>query len=1217
MNEKIIFVRTGSGEDEVRNRTAKLSNDIKRALLMVDGTATVAEIMKRASPSLRSMLGDMFAELARGGYIQDKSKVASRLVTPPVAPKKPLSVADELDFTAAYRAPTQAVLDAEAAAEKTRLAADQQAASLKAELEAAQAKSRADEAERARIAADAARVQAEAKARAEAQARAEALRLKAQQDAERLARESAARIKAEQEAAQVKARAEEAERARIAAEAARDRAEAKARAEAQAREEAVKAQAERLAHELAARAKAEREAEEARLREQHHAAEAARKAEQAAEKIRAAEQEKVKLEAELVRLKMQAESEAHERAAAQEQARLEALRAQDAARLKEAQLEEERRAESARLADELSRRVKAEHEAASRAETERHAKEIAEASQKAAQLAIKAEAEARAVAEEKLRLEEEVAALKAQAESEIRAREQARVEDALARAAQEAVHSDLPGSVGRLNDEHAAEQENVFSELDKLTQAATRDSSQWVVRGDSAVTERRKTAAAVQGCDSRGGNNGVPVVERRTTTATVLFFDIVAYTKQSDSRQIEWKQQFNQLVNRSLSPLDAGERIILDTGDGAAIGFLQHPTDALEAAMYFRAALIANKHFDYPDLRVRIGIHLGPVSLVKDMNGQVNMLGDGINSAQRVMSFASGDQIYVSRAYFEFVSSLSDEYKGLFHYRGTQQDKHGREHQVYELLDAAVSADAAVQNSEPPENASDFNFEAFDTALAHVPEAIHTREKADPAGQLLTDAAAICPEELPVEPPSAPASEAPAVQEEPVPQYSEAESMQLAQMQAKKWAEAESRAAAGKEVQDVATQADLPVVKPVARLRRKPFSWGKVLAGLVALLAVLLFVVPMLLPTQNYRVSMEQMLSAEFRQPVHIGHLEGRILPVPNLTLSEVSIGEEKQMQLQQVRANFAFSALYSSVKPISSLELGGVQLRGSALLAATGWLQQLAADPQYPVAQVALSQGLLEADGLQLTDVEGEFKFDLAGKFSQAHLNANGHKLALALRAAPEQKIALSVTLHDSALPLFPNWVFEELTAAGQLGRDELRIVSLDGRIMGGVLSGGARINWRSGWRVQGALVAKAIALQNINKLLAGDMDGTARFQMQADSLAKIADAALFNGTFNVSKGVLNGVDVVETVRLRNRENQPGGRTHFDALSGELAYANGLYRFGQIRINNSMVKANGALTVEKQQLSGVLSADLTMRGGAVALRVEGSTESPSLHVAR
>ncbi len=67
---------------------------------------------------------------------------------------------------------------------------------------------------------------------------------------------------------------------------------------------------------------------------------------------------------------------------------------------------------------------------------------------------------------------------------------------------------------------------------------------------------------------------------------------------------------------------------------------------------------------------VRIGIHLGPVNIVKDMNGQSNMVGDGINDAQRIMSFASSDTIYISRSYYDVVSRLSTEYANLFVYRG-------------------------------------------------------------------------------------------------------------------------------------------------------------------------------------------------------------------------------------------------------------------------------------------------------------------------------------------------------------------------------------------------------------------------------------------------------------------------------------------------------------------------------------------------------------------
>jgi hypothetical protein len=80
-----------------------------------------------------------------------------------------------------------------------------------------------------------------------------------------------------------------------------------------------------------------------------------------------------------------------------------------------------------------------------------------------------------------------------------------------------------------------------------------------------------------------------------------------------------------------------------------------------------------------------LGINLGPVKLVQDINGQRNLIGDGINVAQRVMSFAKPGQVLVSRSYFEVISRLSQEYAKLFHYEGSRADKHVREHQVYSV----------------------------------------------------------------------------------------------------------------------------------------------------------------------------------------------------------------------------------------------------------------------------------------------------------------------------------------------------------------------------------------------------------------------------------------------------------------------------------------------------------------------------------------------------
>ncbi|MDO9010793.1 MAG: AsmA-like C-terminal region-containing protein [Gallionella sp.] len=1291
MNEKIIFVRTSSGEDEVRSRTAHLSKDIKRALLMVDGTASVAEIIRRSSPSLRGMLEDMFIELAKGGFIQDMAKAASlsKLVTPQtVSPKKSAKEEDELDFTAAYRAPTPAILAEEAAKaqaaaraaeavlseERARLEAD--AAKLKAqhaqerrdrEVAAQQEAERAEAQEKARVAAErrerevaeaarkaeqyAAQEKAEVAARAAAQERArletEVARLKAQAEAE-----AKARVIAEERARQEAAQAQ----AKLAADAERFKAEREA-IEVQAREKAAQArlaaeQAEQAAREIAqaVRVKAEQEVEKvkaeaesrARVEAERHAraeAEAARKAEQHAAEVKAekeasariVEQEKARLEAEVATLKAQAEAEASARAEAAEQARQEAERVASEAQVARVRAEQE----AERVREELEQ-VRRHAAASAREEAERMQAEAARVQQAAIEAAVEAraaEVEA-AIARESARPEEQVTEEAAQALQLIKGETH--------------TNAEMLAALVLFNAKNESVEASVFSALEQQQEAA-RDPAQWVKRDDTAdnstdvpVMERRKTRAAVSGCDSRGGNNGVPVVERRTTTAAVVFFDIAGYTKQHDSRQLELKQQFSQLLTNSLESLGVSERIILDTGDGAAVGFLQHPTDALESAMHFRNALIANKHYDYPDLQVCIGINLGPVSLVKDINGHVNMLGDGINSAQRVMSFAGKDQIYVSRSYLDFVASLSEEYGGLFRYRGAQQDKHGREFQVYELLDAEVPADEWEQTQEGAPSASSnglisFDFEAFDAALSQPSEQEVTEHQAaalqnmDVAGQLLRDAIGLGQAEA-TDSASEPVAkhQADAVIEEVLSvsvqarEYSEAEARQLADVQAKKWEEAAQRAAelARKNTQSPPLKVFQPPVETVQpvkkrRLRRKPLPWAKLAAGLFVLLLAALFVVPAVLPAQGYRISMEQLLGSKLQQTVHIGNVSGRILPAPRLVLNELSIGEAREIRVQQVQVNFAFSALFGSAKPIDSLELDGVQVNGEAWPQVADWLQRLAGDPQYPVARIVLAQGKLEASGIKFSDVEGQFDFDQSGKFEFVSLKAEGRKLALEMRATPQQKLQLSFSLRDSALPLLPNWVFEELKAEGELTRDELRISNLDSRIMGGALTGEARINWRSGWRVQGALLAKVIPLQNISKLLSGDMDGSARFQMQAENLSELTDAAVLNGVFTVNKGAISGVDMIETTRLRSRESLPGGRTHFDELSGELAYADEIYQFRKLKMKDSVVNASGTLTIARQQLTGNVSANLAMRGGAVSLRVGGTTQSPSLQAVR
>lgn len=193
----------------------------------------------------------------------------------------------------------------------------------------------------------------------------------------------------------------------------------------------------------------------------------------------------------------------------------------------------------------------------------------------------------------------------------------------------------------------------------------------------------------------------MPTVSNRTVICSVVFLDVIEYSQKPVSEQSQLKERLNALLSEALANVAPNDRVILDTGDGAALSFLGDPEDALFASLTLRDSVAAAEPSG-PELQVRIGINLGPVRLVKDLNGQLNIIGDGINVAQRVMGFAEPGQILVSRSYYEVVSRLSKDYEKLFHYEGSRTDKHVREHEVYAIAATSETLLHIPPPSKPP-----------------------------------------------------------------------------------------------------------------------------------------------------------------------------------------------------------------------------------------------------------------------------------------------------------------------------------------------------------------------------------------------------------------------------------------------------------------------------------------------------------------------------------
>src|SRR5438876_5220826 len=129
--------------------------------------------------------------------------------------------------------------------------------------------------------------------------------------------------------------------------------------------------------------------------------------------------------------------------------------------------------------------------------------------------------------------------------------------------------------------------------------------------------------------------------------AHVLFMDVVGYSKLLVNEQREVVRQLNQIVRKTAQfrkSEASGKLICIPSGDGMALVFFQSPEEPVQCALEL-SRLLKN----HPRLRLRMGVHSGPVDQVTDVNDQTNVAGIGINIAQRVMDCGDAGHILISK----------------------------------------------------------------------------------------------------------------------------------------------------------------------------------------------------------------------------------------------------------------------------------------------------------------------------------------------------------------------------------------------------------------------------------------------------------------------------------------------------------------------------------------------------------------------------------------
>src|SRR5881396_2573851 len=173
-----------------------------------------------------------------------------------------------------------------------------------------------------------------------------------------------------------------------------------------------------------------------------------------------------------------------------------------------------------------------------------------------------------------------------------------------------------------------------------------------------------------------------PTPDLQPEIAHLLSIDVAGYSKLSNNEQIELLQELNQIVRSTecfRSAEASGKLNRVPTGDGMALLFFHSPEEPVRCALQISRTLQ-----DHPRIRLRMGVHSGPVNRITDVNDKTNFAGSGINVAQRVMDCGDGGHILLSAHLAEDLAQYR-HWQPYLHDLGECEVKHGLRLHLFNL----------------------------------------------------------------------------------------------------------------------------------------------------------------------------------------------------------------------------------------------------------------------------------------------------------------------------------------------------------------------------------------------------------------------------------------------------------------------------------------------------------------------------------------------------
>jgi TolB-like protein/Tfp pilus assembly protein PilF len=208
----------------------------------------------------------------------------------------------------------------------------------------------------------------------------------------------------------------------------------------------------------------------------------------------------------------------------------------------------------------------------------------------------------------------------------------------------------------------------------------------------------------------------------------VLFMDLVGYSKLLLDEQREQLQRLTEIVRSTeqVRIAEASDKLIrLPAGDGVALVFFNSPEAPVQCAIE-----ISKKLKQYPRLKLRMGVHSGPVNEIRDVSGRTNVAGAGINIAQRVMDCGDAGHILLSKRVAEDLAH-SRQWRTYLHDLGECGVKHGVPIFIVNLYTDEIG------NAQLPEKLKQWQSEQAAQAAGGSPSVFRRKAVLTAAGALL------------------------------------------------------------------------------------------------------------------------------------------------------------------------------------------------------------------------------------------------------------------------------------------------------------------------------------------------------------------------------------------------------------------------------------------------------------------------------------------------